>query len=100
MKTLRFFFVLLAILVCQTAFSQGAYKLQKEIPVNGDGGWDYLTVDPNMAHLFISHGTMVQVMDLNTYHLIGVISNTNGVHGIALVLESERDIYPPEKWIL
>jgi len=66
------------------------YKLQKEIPVDGDGSWDYLTVDQNMGHLFISHGMMVQVLDLKIEKTIGIIPNTIGVHGIALAPESGK----------
>ena len=66
------------------------YTLQKEIPVDGDGSWDYLTVDPQMGHLFVSHGTIVQVLDLKIGKTIGVIPNTTGVHGIALVTESGK----------
>lgn len=72
----------------QTAFAQnsaGEYKVVKTIPVEGNGGWDYLTVDKPTQRLFISHGTCVEVIDLKTDRLIGQIPNTPGVHGIACV---------------
>jgi YVTN family beta-propeller protein len=59
------------------------YKIVKEIPVGGKGGWDYMTVDENSC-LFISHGTEVDVVDAKSGKLLGVIHNTKGVHGIAL----------------
>ena len=77
-------------LLAVTQANAQEYKLQKEIPVDGDAGWDYLTVDPNMGHLFISHGTMVQVLDLKIEKTIGIIPNTMGVHGIAIVPESGK----------
>ena len=52
--------------------------------MEGDGGWDYLTVESSSARLFVSHSTMVQVVDLKTNKLAGTISGTNGVHGVAL----------------
>ena len=60
------------------------YKLADKISLEGDGGWDYLTVESSSARLFVSHSTMVQVVDLKTHKLAGTISGTNGVHGIAL----------------
>lgn len=61
------------------------YKVIKTIPVDGNGGWDYLTVDKPTQRLFISHGTCVDVVDLKTDKLVGQIPNTPGVHGIAIV---------------
>jgi DNA-binding beta-propeller fold protein YncE len=92
MKTLTYFFgflLVISLLVMPQASAQ-EYQLQKEIPLDGDLGWDYLSVDPNMGHLFISHGIMVQVLDLKIERTIGIIQNTTGVHGIALVPESGK----------
>lgn len=63
----------------------GEYKVIKTISVEGDGNWDYLTVDTPTQRLFISHGTCVEVLDLKTEKLLGQIPNTPGVHGIACV---------------
>ena len=65
--------------------SSGEYKVLKMIPVEGNGGWDYLVVDSPTQRLFISHGTLVEVVDLKTDKVIGQILNTPGVHGIACV---------------
>ena len=59
-------------------------KILKTIPVGGEGGWDYLTVDAAGHRLFLSRGTRVDVLDLNTGKVTGEIPNTPGVHGIAL----------------
>lgn len=50
----------------------------------GTGGWDYLTVDEAGGRLFLSHGTVVLVVDLKTGKLAGTIEDTPGVHGIAI----------------
>jgi YVTN family beta-propeller protein len=52
--------------------------------LGGDGGWDYLTVDPATKRLFISRGTHVDVISVESGKLIGSIPETLGVHGIAL----------------
>ena len=60
------------------------YKIVNQFPVAGDGFWDYLTIDENTGRLFVSHGTVTQVVDSKTGKLLGTIGNTNGVHGIAI----------------
>ena len=60
------------------------YSIVNRIHLPGDGFWDYLTVDEAGSRLFISHGTVVQVVDLKTGQLAGTIEDTPGVHGIAL----------------
>jgi DNA-binding beta-propeller fold protein YncE len=57
--------------------------------LGGDGGWDYLEVDPATHHVFISRGTHVMVIDDNA-KIIGDIPDTAGVHGIALAPEFNR----------
>ncbi len=61
-----------------------SYKMFNTFPVEGDGGWDFLTIDENTGRLFVSHGTVTQVVDSETGSLLGTIENTKGVHGIAL----------------
>ncbi|MCX6254596.1 MAG: YncE family protein [Bacteroidia bacterium] len=60
------------------------YSILNNIHLPGDGGWDYLSVDESGARLFVSHSTVVQVVDLKTSQLAGTINDTPGVHGIAL----------------
>lgn len=66
----------------QTAASE--YKIANRFPVEGNGFWDALTVDSAGGRVFLSHGTVVQVLDEKTGKLIGTITGTEGVHGIAL----------------
>ncbi|MDX2067802.1 MAG: YncE family protein [Haliscomenobacter sp.] len=60
------------------------YKITNRIHLEGDGFWDYLTVDQLTQRLYVSHGTQVQVIDLKTDKVIGAIPNTKGVHGVAI----------------
>lgn len=61
-----------------------SYKLVKSIPIAGDGGWDYLHADSPNRRLYVSHGTEVVVLDLDSDAVVGKIPGTNGVHGIAI----------------
>lgn len=83
----------LAAAVClssaQTA-STPEYAVLQKFPIEGDGGWDYLTVDSGSHRLFISRGTHVQVMDTETGKLVGDIAGTNGVHGIAIATKAGK----------
>jgi YVTN family beta-propeller protein len=67
-----------------------SYKVVKSIPVGGNGGWDYLTADSKNRRLYVSHGTEVDVLNLDTEALVGKIPNTNGVHGIAVADDLHR----------
>lgn len=59
------------------------YHLLKTIPIGGDGGWDYLSVDSAARRLYVSHATKVVVIDLDKEAVVGEITNTPGVHGLA-----------------
>jgi YVTN family beta-propeller protein len=66
------------------------YVLDKTIPLTGNSGYDYLSIDTVNHHLFVSHGTPVNVVDLATDQEIGVIGDMKGVHGIAIAYSSNR----------
>jgi DNA-binding beta-propeller fold protein YncE len=89
------FSVLAAVSVCGSSLpaaqsSSGNYHVTKAIPVPGDEGWDYLTVDSLGRRVYISHGSHVVVLDADTNAIIGDIPDTQGVHGIAVVPEAGR----------
>jgi DNA-binding beta-propeller fold protein YncE len=79
----------LSLLPAALAQSTG-YKVIKKIPVPGDGGWDYLNVDSDAHRLYVSHGTRVEVIDLEAEKVDGQIGGTDGVHGIAIASEFGR----------
>ncbi len=66
------------------------YTLAKKVPVPGTGGWDYVSVDEAGRRVFISHATQVDVLDADSFALVGTIPNTPGVHGIAVASEFGR----------
>src|SRR5271166_1643991 len=83
-------FVVLMCLSMPAFAVDGGYHVIKKIPVAGEGGWDYLTVDTEAQRLYVSHGTRVEVIDLEAGKVIGQIPDTAGVHGIAVVSEYGR----------
>jgi DNA-binding beta-propeller fold protein YncE len=70
--------------------SQGEYQITKKIQIPGQGSWDYLTVDDAARRLYVSHGTQVEVLDVDSGAIVGKIPNTLGVHGIAIAHEHGR----------
>jgi YVTN family beta-propeller protein len=66
------------------------YELLKKVPVPGTGGWDYVTVDATARRVYISHSTQVDVLDADSFALVGTVPNTPGVHGIAIAPEAGR----------
>ncbi len=66
------------------------YKIIKTIPVSGEGGWNYVTVDSDARRVYVSHATHVVVLDADTYAVLGDIPDTQGVHGIALAPDLGR----------
>lgn len=83
----------LSLLLCIGALAAppaSSYHLIKTIPVGGDGGWDYLTIDSPAHRLYISRSDRVIVVDVEKGSVVGEIPNTPGVHGIALVPKLHR----------
>jgi len=66
------------------------YHVAKTYKVGGEGGWDYLTADSDARRLYISRGTHVIVLDIDSGKNVGDIADTPGVHGIALAPELGR----------
>jgi DNA-binding beta-propeller fold protein YncE len=66
------------------------YSIIKKIPIAGQGSWDYLTVDEAARRLYVSHGTQVEVLDIDSLTVVGNLPKTPGVHGIAIAPELGR----------
>jgi len=66
------------------------YHVVKTYKIGGEGFWDYLTADASARRLYISRGTRVIVLDLDSGKSVGEIADTPGVHGIALAPELGR----------
>lgn len=90
MKWKSLLIVILAIACLTTSASPSPYEVAKKIPLPGEGGWDYLTVDESARRVYVSHATQVVVLDADSLEIVGSISGLSGVHGIALAPEFGR----------
>jgi len=68
----------------------GPYRFSKEIAIGGEGGWDYLSVDPAAHRLYVSHAAKVVVIDTQANKVVGEITDTPGVHGFAIAADLGR----------
>jgi DNA-binding beta-propeller fold protein YncE len=60
------------------------YHVVRQIPLGGDGRWDYVTVDTTGNRLFVARQTRVMVVDPASGKLLGEIPGLDGAHGVAL----------------
>jgi YVTN family beta-propeller protein len=74
----------------QTAPALPKLAVLQRWAVGGDGGWDYLSFDPTTKQLFVSRGTRVDVVSIDTGTVVGAVPNTQGVHGIAIANDMRR----------
>jgi YVTN family beta-propeller protein len=81
--------ILLSISIATSVFASDSYQVTKKIPIPGEGGWDYLAVDDAARRLYVSHGTKVEILNLDSGELLGSIP-TLGVHGIAIAPDLGR----------
>ena len=89
MKKLVFPILLVAFAVSSIRAAD-SYQITKKIPIPGQGSWDYLTVDEGARRLYVSHGTQVEVLDVDSGAIVGKIENTQGVHGLAIAPDVGR----------
>jgi YVTN family beta-propeller protein len=62
------------------AAQAGEWKVQHEWKLGGDGGWDYLSVDPVSKLLYITRGTHVMVVDTNQGKQVADITGLKAIH--------------------
>ena len=73
--------------VARSAGGSPGYTVLEQWPLAGSGGWDYLSLDSAAKRLFISRGDRVEVVDTGSGKSVGIISDTQGVHGITFAEE-------------
>ena len=89
MKSLAGFALLLSFFATSAQAADNDH-ITKKIPIPGQGSWDYLAIDEAARRLYVSHGTQVEVLDVDSGAIVGKIENTPGVHGIAIAPELGR----------
>ena len=77
-----------SLLLISTSAAYGqTYKVLRRLPVGGDGGWDYMRVDPDTKRIYVARGDHMMVVDEESGKVVGDLPNTKGIHGTALAPE-------------
>lgn len=85
------FILSLALLInAPQAAAQTDWAVTKTLSIGGDGGWDYLTVDPQTHRLYVPRSTHTMVIDGDSGKTIGDIPGQKRAHGVAIVPEAGR----------
>ena len=72
------------------ALNAQQYSVTSRIPIGGEGGWDYLYADSASRQLYVSHGTEVQVVNLDSEKPTAKITGMKRIHGIAVADDLNR----------
>jgi len=72
-----------AVLVAPIVSEAQSFKVEK-FDIKGDGGTDYVTVEPATGRVFVSRGDHMMVVEGATGKVLGDIRNLPGVHGAGL----------------
>src|SRR5882724_1746295 len=70
--------------------AQSEWSVTKTIPIGGEGGWDYLTVDPPTHLLYVPRSTHTMVIDSESGKTIADIPGQKRAHGVAIVPQAGR----------
>lgn len=81
MKKILIVCLILFIAKSNVIAQESGYHLSDSFRIKSNGGWDYIAVNKNK--LYVSHGIQVNILDKKNGDSLGLIPNTDGVHGIA-----------------
>jgi len=65
--------------------ASSGYHVLKTVQLGGDGGWDYLNLDPVAGTLYITRGSHVMVVDPDKGTTLADIGDLQGIHGTVFV---------------
>jgi YVTN family beta-propeller protein len=68
--------------VCAPMTARAQYAVETKWAVGGEGGWDYLAMDPGAHRLYLTHGNRVDVLDTTDGKVMGSITGLQGTHGV------------------
>ena len=86
MKRLALCAALLSTAMLAPAMAAGSgYHVLKSVTLGGDGGFDYLNMDPATGYLWITRGSHLMVVDVDGGKVLNDITGLSGIHGTAFV---------------
>jgi DNA-binding beta-propeller fold protein YncE len=92
MRSLRA--IVLGLFVCLltggSVEAQSGWKVSKTLHIGGEGGWDYVTVDPSSHRLFVTRTTHTLILDADSGKVLGDVPGQKTAHGVAIVPKLNR----------
>ena len=88
MRTMRTVLMPLTVLLLASslpALAQAKWNVIKTLQIGGEGGWDYVTVNPQTHRLFVTRSTHTMVIDATSGKVLGDIPEQKRSHGTAIV---------------
>lgn len=76
--------LLLGAVGAPTQAADANYHVVRKITLEGDGGWDYLSVDAANRRIYVTRSSHVNVVDADSGKTVGDITGLSGVHGVAI----------------
>jgi DNA-binding beta-propeller fold protein YncE len=74
--------MMVAALSSTVAWAQGSYHVTDTWKLGGEGGWDYLAIDPQSKLLYLTRGNHVMVVDTSAGKVTADITGLKGTHGV------------------
>src|SRR5438477_13042357 len=68
----------------------GPFQHTQTFNVGGEGGWDYITIDPQSQRLYVPRSTHTMVIDAKTGKSIADIPGQKRNHGVVIASEANR----------
>ena len=66
------------------------YAVTRTLEIGGDGGWDYVSVDPSSHRLYVTRGSHTMVIKADSGKVAADIPVARSCHGVALVPDIGR----------
>lgn len=85
--------LLFSVAVCACApwaLAQAGWAVEKTLHIGGEGGWDYVTLDPATHHLYVPRSTHTMVIDTESGNTVADIPGQKRNHGVALAPDVGR----------
>ncbi|HMH44148.1 MAG TPA: hypothetical protein VK557_11740, partial [Pyrinomonadaceae bacterium] len=70
--------------------AQSEWTVTNTLHIGGEGGWDYLTVDPQTHRLYVPRSTHTMVIDPESGKTVADIPGQKRAHGVAVVPQAGR----------
>ncbi len=83
-------FTLLLFADIAPVLAQTDWEVAKTFQIGGQGGWDYVTVDPQTHRLYVPRTTHTMVIDAESGKTIADIPGQKSAHGVALAPATGR----------